>query len=117
MDNLPDAYASHFTLDSLYLIPDAVAIAFILTIALASKSKVLGHPDIWSEPIDNLPWFGELPGYPGQRWFGSDYHRYHHRFGYGGSAPVPMAQPMAQPSGAIVQIGGQNYHQKASVNK
>ncbi|KZV76082.1 hypothetical protein PENSPDRAFT_497824 [Peniophora sp. CONT] len=87
----------------------ALAIAFIITITLASQSKVLGHPEIWSEPIDNLPWFGELPGYPGQRWFGSDFHRFHHRFGYGGTAPVPMAQP----GGAIVNIGGQSYHQKA----
>ena len=63
---------------------------------------MLGHPEIWSEPIDNLPWFGELPGYPGQRWFGSEFHRFHHRFGYGGTAPVPMAQP----GGAIVNIGG-----------
>jgi len=34
-------------------------------ITLANKSQVLGWPDIWDEDIDDLPWFGEYPGYPG----------------------------------------------------
>ena len=85
-----------------------VAIFLVIIIALASKSKVLGHPDIWSEPIDYLPWFGELPGYPGGRWYGSPYHMYHHRYGYG-----PSMMPQAQSGGAIINIGGQTFHQRA----
>jgi hypothetical protein len=40
---------------------------FFLTfvITLATRSQVLGWPDIWSEDIIDLPWFGEYPGFPG----------------------------------------------------
>jgi len=37
----------------------------IFVIALANKSQVLGRPDIWNDDIEDLPWFGEYPGYPG----------------------------------------------------
>ncbi|KZV75084.1 hypothetical protein PENSPDRAFT_681281 [Peniophora sp. CONT] len=59
-----------------------LVIAFVIVINRTASARVLGHPDAWSEPMDNLPWYDELPGYPGGSWFGSDYHRYHHRYGY-----------------------------------
>ena len=37
----------------------------IFVIALANRSQVLGWTDIWSDDIDDLPWFGEYPGFPG----------------------------------------------------
>ena len=37
----------------------------IFVIALANRSQVLGWPDIWFDEIEDLPWFGEYPGYPG----------------------------------------------------
>ena len=37
----------------------------VLVITLANKSQILGWPHIWGEDIDNLPWFGQYPGYPG----------------------------------------------------
>jgi len=40
-------------------------ISLILVITLASKSQALGWPDIWNDDINDLPWFGEYPGYPG----------------------------------------------------
>ncbi|VDC04088.1 unnamed protein product [Peniophora sp. CBMAI 1063] len=67
------------------------AIAFIIVINRTATAKVLGHPDIWAEPMDNLPWYDELPGYPGESWFGSDFHRYHHRYGYEQGAPLTGA--------------------------
>lgn len=48
--------------------------------------------------MDNLPWYDELPGYPGVSWFGSDYHRYHHRYGYEKSAPM-VGPPVASRRG------------------
>ncbi|KAH9179880.1 hypothetical protein EDB89DRAFT_1841956 [Lactarius sanguifluus] len=37
----------------------------VLLITLANRSQVLGWPHIWREDIDELPWFGQYPGYPG----------------------------------------------------
>ncbi|KAH9006993.1 hypothetical protein EDB86DRAFT_2794006 [Lactarius hatsudake] len=37
----------------------------LLLITLANRSQVLGWPHIWREDIDELPWFGQYPGYPG----------------------------------------------------
>jgi len=37
----------------------------IFVIALATRSQILGWPDIWYDEIEDLPWFGEYPGYPG----------------------------------------------------
>jgi len=37
----------------------------IFVITHANRSQVLGWPDIWNEDINDLPWFGEYPGYPG----------------------------------------------------
>ncbi|KAI9466844.1 hypothetical protein BJY52DRAFT_21896 [Lactarius psammicola] len=37
----------------------------VLLITLANRSQVLGWPRIWREDIDELPWFGQYPGYPG----------------------------------------------------
>ncbi|KAI0036832.1 hypothetical protein K488DRAFT_81818 [Vararia minispora EC-137] len=85
-----------------------LAIAFVILVSLANKSKVLGHPDIWYEPVDWLPWYGELPGEVGGRWFQSPYHMYHHRYGYGQFGQQMMG---AQPGGAVISIGGQTYTQ------
>jgi hypothetical protein len=45
---------------------DIVTFFLIFVIALANRSQVLGWPHIWDEDISDLPWFGQLPGYPGQ---------------------------------------------------
>jgi hypothetical protein len=47
------------------LMRDIVTFFLIFVITLANRSQVLGWPDIWSEDIIDLPWFGEYPGYPG----------------------------------------------------
>lgn len=86
------------------------AIFFVIVVSLANKSKVLGAPDIWYDPVNFLPWYGELPGYPGGRWFNSPYHMYHHRYGYGQGAPQ-ISGPIPAQNGATVNIGGQTYTQ------
>lgn len=47
------------------LMRDIVTFFLIFVITQANRSQVLGWPDIWSEDITDLPWFGEYPGYPG----------------------------------------------------
>ncbi|TFK49668.1 hypothetical protein OE88DRAFT_1646108 [Heliocybe sulcata] len=42
-----------------------VAIYLAILIALTGRAQVLGRPYAWQEPIIELPWFGEYPGYPG----------------------------------------------------
>ncbi|KAJ7095398.1 hypothetical protein B0H15DRAFT_829397 [Mycena belliarum] len=37
--------------------------AFIILLALVNQAERFGRPDIWREPIQELGWFGELPGY------------------------------------------------------
>jgi len=65
------------------------AIFFMLVIALTSRAVAMGNRYAWSEPIVDLPWFGEIPGY------------YQVPYGYG----APMAPPGAvqqQPGHSVV---------------
>jgi len=39
------------------------SISFFILIWLVSRAQTLGRPHMWEEPIRELPWFGELPGY------------------------------------------------------
>jgi hypothetical protein len=39
------------------------SISFIILLFLVSRAQSLGRPHMWEEPIRELPWFGELPGY------------------------------------------------------
>jgi hypothetical protein len=36
-----------------------------ILIILTSRAALLGRPHIWREPIQEVGWFGEYPGYPG----------------------------------------------------
>ncbi|TFK43519.1 hypothetical protein BDQ12DRAFT_675107 [Crucibulum laeve] len=38
-------------------------IAMIILVSLASRAQQFGRYEIWEEPIRELPWFGEMPGY------------------------------------------------------
>ncbi|KAH9936948.1 hypothetical protein B0H21DRAFT_698844 [Amylocystis lapponica] len=40
------------------------AIFLWILIALTTRARVLGRPFAWAEPIFELGWFGELPGWP-----------------------------------------------------
>ncbi|GBE79457.1 hypothetical protein SCP_0206570 [Sparassis crispa] len=40
------------------------AIFLWILISLTTRARVLGRPFAWAEPIFELPWFGELPGWP-----------------------------------------------------
>jgi hypothetical protein len=44
---------------------DAVLFFLMFVITLANRSQILGWPQIWYDDIDELPWFGQYPGYPG----------------------------------------------------
>jgi hypothetical protein len=59
-----------------------------LVIALTSRSVAMGNQYAWSDYINDLPWFGEMPGY------------YQAPYGYGGQ------QMYLPPPGAIQQQPG-----------
>ncbi|KAH8830907.1 hypothetical protein DL96DRAFT_1594796 [Flagelloscypha sp. PMI_526] len=42
------------------------ALAMITLVQLASQAKKFGYHDIWNQPIQELGWFDELPGYYNQ---------------------------------------------------
>ncbi|KIM90814.1 hypothetical protein PILCRDRAFT_811303 [Piloderma croceum F 1598] len=71
----------------------AISILFsmfsVLVVALTSRSVAMGNRYAWSDPIIDLPWFGEIPGY---------YQAPH--YGYGGQ------QMYLPPPGAIQQQPG-----------
>ncbi|KAI0320829.1 hypothetical protein OF83DRAFT_1207829 [Amylostereum chailletii] len=80
-----------------------LAIFFVFVIAMAARSRAMGRIDIWREPIIDLPWFGQAPGYPGEAYYGPSFAQY---YGYG-------AYPQRYPgSPATVSIGGQVIHQQ-----
>jgi hypothetical protein len=60
----------------------------VLVVALTSRSVAMGNRYAWSDPIIDLPWFGEMPGY------------YQAPYGYGGQ------QMYLPPPGAIQQQPG-----------
>lgn len=43
-----------------------LVIAFIILLQLTSQAKKFGRYNIWQEPIRELGWFGEMPGYYNQ---------------------------------------------------
>lgn len=40
-----------------------VAAFFIILLTLVTQAQRWGRPHIWEEPIRELGWFGEMPGY------------------------------------------------------
>ena len=45
-----------------FLLPDAIFLWIL--ISLTTRAKALGRPFAWAEPIIELPWFGQWPGFP-----------------------------------------------------
>ncbi|KXN86285.1 hypothetical protein AN958_10147 [Leucoagaricus sp. SymC.cos] len=78
------------------------AFALILLISLVSRAQAFGRFDIWREPIRELPWFGEAPGYYNTAVTGAPQ-------AYPVMAQYPAgAYPQAQPGSAIVIQPGVN---------
>ncbi|KZT19020.1 hypothetical protein NEOLEDRAFT_78004 [Neolentinus lepideus HHB14362 ss-1] len=50
-----------------------LAAYLVVLITLTGRSQVLGRPYAWQEPIIELPWFGEYPGYPGPYQYSDGY--------------------------------------------
>ncbi|KAI0092676.1 hypothetical protein BDY19DRAFT_925557 [Irpex rosettiformis] len=75
-----------------------------ILITLTSRAQVMGRPYAWSEPIFELPWFGQYPGMPESMYGGSQPVSPYMVAGGGGYAyPAggypAMAQPMMMPTG------------------
>ncbi|KAF5364324.1 hypothetical protein D9756_000614 [Leucocoprinus leucothites] len=78
------------------------AFALIILVTLVSRAQAFGRFDIWSEPIRELPWFGEAPGYYNTTNAGTNQ-------GYPMMAQYPgSAYTQAQPGQAIVVQPGAN---------
>ncbi|KAI1786516.1 hypothetical protein LXA43DRAFT_1033492 [Ganoderma leucocontextum] len=68
------------------------AIFLYILIALTTRAKALGRPYAWAEPIVELPWFGQWPGWPeGQ------YPQQNGMYPQNGMYQAPYAYPAGQP--------------------
>ncbi|KAI0774310.1 hypothetical protein C8Q74DRAFT_1269417 [Fomes fomentarius] len=78
------------------------AIFLYILIALTSRAKTLGRMYAWAEPIVELPWFGQWPGYPeGQ--YPQQNGMYPGQYAY--PAGIPMSYPGVGYPGSQVAPG------------
>ncbi|TFK55718.1 hypothetical protein OE88DRAFT_1652154 [Heliocybe sulcata] len=70
-----------------------LTIFFIILLMLTSRAQALGRQFAWQENIIDLPWFGQMPGYPGSGTYTNGHQN-------GASYAYPMQQML--PSNAFV---------------
>jgi len=79
------------------------ALALLVLYRLIAQAQMFGRYDIWREPIRELPWFGEAPGF---------YNTHQGpMMSYPGMYPhmqPPMAGPMMHPGQTVVIQPGMN---------
>ncbi|KAI0638220.1 hypothetical protein C8Q77DRAFT_1215088 [Trametes polyzona] len=82
------------------------AIFLWILIALTSRAKALGRPYAWGEPIVELPWFGQWPGYPEGGQFPQG--MYPGQYGYPAMGMQPMGAygPQIAPGYVVQQNPG-----------
>jgi len=75
-------------------------IAFGILLQLVSLAQQFGRFKIWSEPIRELPWYGEMPGYYNTNTYGPNMHYpppsaggYGYPAPYGGMGGMPVPNP------------------------
>ncbi|TFY78851.1 hypothetical protein EWM64_g5164 [Hericium alpestre] len=78
----------------------------IFVIQLANQSQIMGRPFIWREDINDLPWFGQAPGYPGV-----PYGQQVYPYGYGYPQMYPGAMNGGTMNGGM--LGPGHYQQQA----
>jgi len=90
------------------------AIAFGILLQLVTLAQQHGRYKIWSEPIRELPWYGETPGYYNTGTYGSNGHYppsaggYGSPGGYGYPAPYQGGMPLPNPGHSIIIQPGMN---------
>ncbi|KZT24490.1 hypothetical protein NEOLEDRAFT_1067039 [Neolentinus lepideus HHB14362 ss-1] len=72
-----------------------LAIFFIILLSLTTRAQALGRPFAWQENIVELPWFGQMPGYPGGV--------YANGYQNGGGAYSYPMQQMLPPNAFVIQ--------------
>ncbi|KAJ8461854.1 hypothetical protein ONZ45_g18145 [Pleurotus djamor] len=82
------------------------ALWFIVMIQLITQAQRFGRWRIWEEPIRELGWFGEMPGYYNQHNAASAYPTGYIPYGYGYGYPMQMQQ--GQPGQTIIVQPGVN---------
>jgi hypothetical protein len=83
----------------------AVGLLFMLVVVLTSRAVALGNRYAWSEPITELPWFGEMPGY------------YQAPYGYGQQMYLPPPGAIQQQAGHSVVIQPGRHGQPTTVQQ
>ncbi|RPD67126.1 hypothetical protein L227DRAFT_569311 [Lentinus tigrinus ALCF2SS1-6] len=68
-----------------------------ILISLTSRAKALGRPFAWAEPIVELPWFGQWPGYPEGQYPVNGMYQMPYAY--------PAGMPMGYPAGPQVNPG------------
>lgn len=82
-------------------------IAFYILMQLVHHAERMGRHFIWQEPIRELPWFGEMPGYYNTRTGGTM--QYPASAGFAPGYQYPMsAVPMQTPGHSIIIQPGMN---------
>jgi len=74
------------------------SLAFVILHALVSQAQRFGRPDIWREPIQELGWFHEMPGYYNHGQQGMVQYPMYPQYGY------PMQQGYVQGQQPVYQI-------------
>jgi len=78
------------------------ALALLVLFRLVAHAQMFGRYDIWQEPIRELPWFGEAPGF---------YNTHQGTMPYSGvysHGQQPMASPAMHPGQTVVIQPGMN---------
>jgi len=75
-----------------------ITLYFIFLLSLGTRSMAMGRPDIWSDDIRELPWFGQAPGWPGQ-----GYPTYSSQYPRGYSSGQYSQYPATTYPGSVVQ--------------
>lgn len=71
--------------------PPIVAISLWALISLTTRSQVFGRPYAWREPVIELPWFNQYPGWPEDAAGHGHYPgQYAYPAGYAGGGTVPQ---------------------------
>lgn len=88
--------------------PPLDAIFLWILISLTTRAKALGRPFAWGEPIIELPWFGQWPGYPEGGQFPQGMMYPQQQYGYPGMGMQPMGAygPQMAPGYVVQQTPG-----------
>ena len=78
------------------MVSSLVVIFEWILVTLATRAQAMGRNYVWREPIFELPWFGQYPGWPGGAYAGNGY-------AYPAAAPYTNVQYPVNGYGNVIQ--------------